>query len=148
MIVLRSFSDADALALQRLAYPDLPIEKIKSMISEWNQKSYDGSYFEMFAIVKGEIVVGMISLYGQSAHLLGIGPEVFEAYRKQGIATEAMRLALEIAKEKGYRVVSQQIRTNNLASLALHESLGFETNGKSYINQKGNEVVIYLKALI
>ena len=50
-------------------------------------------------------------------------------------------------KEKGYKLVSQQIRCNNIASLALHSSLGFETDGVTYINKKGNQVVTYTKRL-
>ena len=56
--------------------------------------------------------------------------------------------ALDIAKKKGYKIVSQQIRINNIASLALHSSLRFETNSLIYTNSKGNQVAIYLKCLL
>ena len=59
---------------------------------------------------------------------MSIGPEVFGEYRRKGFAKEAMICACEMAKEKGFKIVSQQIRTNNAASIALHLSLGFETN--------------------
>ena len=58
------------------------------------------------------------------------------------------KLLTKVAKEKGYKIVFQQIRTNNVASIALHSSLGFETNGLIYTNAKGNQVAIYLKSLI
>jgi len=147
MIVLRNFEKGDALALQCLAYPDLTIEAIRSMISDWNRGTYEGMYFEMLAIVQEKTLVGMISLYQHSADEIGIGPQVFEAHRRQGIATQAMRLAMALAKEKGYRIVSQQIRTNNEASLALHKHLGFDASGEPYRNAKGNEVVDYRKIL-
>lgn len=41
----------------------------------------------------------------------------------------------------------QQIRADNVASIALHNSLGFETDGYVYTNKKGNEVLIYIKVL-
>ena len=56
-------------------------------------------------------------------------------------------LAMDIAKSKGYKVVMQQIRADNVASIALHNSQGFETDGYVYTNKKGNEVLIYIKVL-
>ena len=102
----------------------------------------------MFAIVRDEEIVGRISLYQHSANVISCGPEIFEGYCRQGVAKEAMVLAMDIAKGKGYKVIMQQIRTDSVASIALHNSLGFETDGYVYKNKKGNEVLIYVKALI
>ena len=63
-------------------------------------------------------------------------------------ADRRMRELEELSKEKGFKIVSQQIRTDNVASIALHSSLGFETNGLVYTNSKGNEVAVYLKSLV
>lgn len=148
MIVLRNFTKADALALQKINHPNLSIEQIEALIYEWNQKQVNNKYFEMFAIIFDENIVGTISLYQHSAEVISIGPEVFKPYRQKGFAKEAMMYACTIAKERGYKIVFQQIRTNNAASIALHSSLGFETNGLTYTNAKGNQVAIYLKSLI
>ena len=101
----------------------------------------------MFAIVAGVDVVGTISLFRHSESAISCGPEVFEDDRKQGFGKEAMLLAIQIAKQKGYKIVSQQIRKNNEASIALHRSIGFESDEYTYINNKGREVFVYLKAL-
>ena len=148
MIVLRNFTKADAFALQRIKHPNLSIEQIEALIHEWNLKQVNGKYFEMFAILLDENIVGTISLYQHSAEVISIGPEIFKPYRQKGLAKEAMICACTKAKEKGYKIVFQQIRTNNVASIALHSSLGFETNGLTYTNAKGNQVAIYLKSLI
>ena len=148
MIVLRNFTKADAFALQRIKHPNLSIEQIEALIHEWNLKQVNSKYFEMFAILLDENIVGTISLYQHSAEVISIGPEIFKAYRQKGLAKEAMICACTKAKEKGYKIVFQQIRTNNVASIALHSSLGFETNGLTYTNAKGNQVAIYLKSLI
>lgn len=58
-----------------------------------------------------------------------------------------MILAMEVAKNKGYKLVSQQIRVNNTASIALHNKLGFETDGYTYKNKKDNDVHIFIKLL-
>ena len=148
MIALRNFIKDDALSLQKIRYSDLSVEQIEHLIFEWNQKQVNHKYFEMFAIVLDTSIIGTISLYQHTTEVISIGPEIFEPYRQKGFAKEAMRHAFHIARKKGYKMVSQQIRTNNTASIALHSSLGFETNGITYTNAKGNQVAIYLKCLI
>lgn len=148
MIVLRNFDKGDASNLHKSCFSNLSVEQIEHMIDEWNEKRFNGRYFEMFAIVRDETIVGTISLYHHSTQVVSIGPEIFCEYRRKGFATEAMIQACNMAKEKGYKIVSQQIRTDNSASIALHSSLGFETNGSIYTNAKGNQVSIYLKSLV
>ena len=147
MVILRNFIKEDALNLQKSRYPDLSIEQIEILICEWNQKQVNDKYFEMFAILFDGNIVGNISLYQHSAEVISIGPEIFESYRRKGFAKEAMIYACDIAKEKGYKIVSQQIRINNIASVALHSSLDFETDGLIYTNAKGNQVLTYSKHL-
>lgn len=148
MIHLTNFKKEDASELQQYGYLDLSTAQVEALICDWNKKQFNGKYFEMFAIVSDEKIVGTISLYQHSSEVVSIGPEIFYEYRKKGFAKEAMICACEIAKEKGFKIVSQQIRINNAASIALHRSLGFETNELVYINAKGNQVTIYLKCLL
>ena len=148
MIFLRKLKKEDAFALQEYGYSDLSIEQVEALICDWNKKQFNGKYFEMYAIVFEGKIVGTISLYQQSSEVVSIGPEVFCEYRRKGFAREAMICACQIAKGKGFKIVSQQIRTNNAASIALHCSLGFETSELVFTNAKGNQVSIYLKCLI
>ncbi len=148
MILLRNLKKEDALELQERWYSNLSKEQVEALICDWNEKQFNGKYFEMFAIVSDEKIVGAISLYQHTSEVVSIGPEVFCEYRRKGFAKEAMICACQIAKEKGFKIVSQQIRTNNAASIALHCSLGFETSELVFTNAKGNQVSIYLKCLI
>ena len=148
MISLRNFILDDAVHLQKNKHPNLSVQEVEQLICEWNQKHWNGKYFEMFAILLDGSIVGTVSLYQHSTEVISIGPEIFEAYRKKGYAKQAMLCACNIAKEKGYKIVSQQILTDNTASIALHASLGFETNSLIYTNSKGNSVAIYLKCLL
>lgn len=148
MIHLTNFKKEDASKLQQYGYSDLSTEQVEVLIFDWNKKQFNGKFFEMFAIISDEKIVGTISLYQHSSEVVSIGPEVFYEYRRKGFAKKAMICACEIAKEKGFKIVSQQIRVNNAASIALHRSLGFETNELVYTNAKGNQVAIYLKCLI
>ena len=147
MILLRNFKKEDASELQKYVYSDLSTEQVEALICEWYKKQFNGKYFEMYAIVSDEKIVGTISLYQHSSEVISIGPEIFCEYRRKGFAKEAMICACQMAKEKGFKIVSQQIRTNNAASIALHCSLGFETNELVFTNTKGNQVYIYLKSL-
>ena len=147
MILLRNFKKEDASELQEYVYSDLSTEQVEALICDWYKKQFNGKYFEMYAIVSDEKIVGTISLYQHSSEVISIGPEIFCDYRRKGFAKEAMICACQMAKEKGFKIVSQQIRTNNAASIALHCSLGFETNELVFTNTKGNQVYIYLKCL-
>lgn len=147
MVLLRNFTNDDAEMFQQKQRTNISLEEIKAMFAKWEEKEYEGKYFEMFAIVKDGEIVGTITLYQHSKSVVSCGPEVFEDYRKQGIGREAMLLAMDIAKNMGYKLLSQQIRRNNVASIALHNKLGFETDEYIYTNKKGNEVLIYVKLL-
>ncbi len=147
MAILRHFEYDDAVTLQKLSYTDMSLKEIQSMICDWNKCEYKGKYFEMLAVIHDGGIVGEISLYEKSDTVISIGIRVFPAYQRQGFGKKALYMALEIAKNKGYKIVSQQVRRDNVPSIALHQSLGFETDGCEYINQKGNEVIIFLKAL-
>ena len=147
LITLRNFTDNDAIELQQKCCVNMSLNEIKALLAKWQEKKFEGKYFEMFAVIKDKEIVGMISLYQHSKNVISCGPETFECYRKQGIAEEAMILAMEIAKNKGYKLVSQQIRVNNTASISLHKKLGFETDEYIYRNQKGNNVQIFTKLL-
>ena len=147
MVLLRNFTNDDAKAFQQNYKMDISLNEIKEMFSKWNEKNYSGKYFEMFAVTNDEGIVGWISLYQHSENVISCGPEIFEHYRKQGIGGEAMKLAMKIAKNKGYKLMSQQIRVNNTASIALHKKLGFETDEYIYKNRHNNDVQIFIKLL-
>lgn len=147
MIVLRNFMARDIPTLQKYRYQDWKDQKIREMMGQWNEKKHEGKYFEMFAITDGQTLVGSISLYEHTKSIVSLGPEIFVEYRRRGYASAALREALQIAKNRGYQIVRDRVRTNNTASIALHEKLGFETDGHEYENQKGDSVFLFIKLL-
>ena len=147
MISLRHFEESDAEVLQTYYASGKNKDDIISMIHDWKILSYKGRYFEMFAIQNDATVVGSISIYGRSKSIASLGIEIFTPYRRMGYGYEAMCQLIECATRIDYKIIMQQIRTNNLASIRLHEKLGFETDGHVYKNQKGHKVLIYLKLL-
>ena len=147
MITLRHFTENDAELLQANQLYNKSKEEILSLINEWKTNSYNGKYFEMFAVVNDTTVIGSISLYEHSPSVASIGVEIFADQRRHGYAADAMRLLLTYAREKGYKIIQQQVRTDNRSSIRLHEKLGFETDGYVYVNKKGHDIILYLKAL-
>lgn len=146
MITLRNFTYKDAKNLQTHFYQSLSISEIQTMISEWNQKKVDDKYFEMLAIVcNNQQVVGNVSLYEKSKSMISCGIRVAEPYQRQGYAKKALKQALQIAADKGYKIALHQVHADNMASVLLHDALQFETDGYLYHNRKGNEVLLYIK---
>ena len=145
--VLRSFiaNTEDIGLLQKFYCPNMPIKAIEKMIGDWNSLDYHGKYFEMFAIVRDEKVVGTLSLYEHSKSVVCIGIELFLGSCGKGYGTAAMSKALDICREKGYKIVYQQVRADNLASINLHRKIGFETDNYVYKNhKKANELHEFL----
>ena len=147
MVKLRNFTLGDAEVLRQEQHHNMSIEEIKSMICDWNKLIFKGKYFEMFAIVENDKIVGELSLYQLSDSVISIGLEVFLKFQRQGFGKQAATLALQICKNKGYRIVCNQVLSDNAPSIALNKSLGFETDMYRYKNQKGKEVFLFLKAI-
>ena len=148
MISLRHFEESDVEVLQTYNLSGKSKDDIISMIHNWNTLSYKDRYFEMFAIQNDATVVGSISIYGRSRSIVSLGIEIFTPYRRKGYGYEAMYQLIECAKRIDYKIILQQVRTENLASIRLHEKLGFETDGHVYENQKRHKVLIYLMPLV
>ena len=147
MVKLRAFTIGDAEVLRQEHHHNMSIAEIKSMICDWNKLEFQGRYFEMFAIVNDDQIVGEISLYQLSESVISIGLEVFLKFQRQGLGKQAAILALQICKSKGYKIVCNQVLSDNSPSIALNKSLGFETDMYRYKNQKDKEVYLFLKSI-
>ena len=147
MISLRNFILEDAEKLQQLRYHRMTVENIKAMINRWNTGNFHGHYFVMLAIFHEEQMVGMVSLYHFTEHIVSIRPEIFPEHRRKGYATYALQHLMEMAGELGYTIVSQQVRVDNEVAISLHKSLGFETDGYLYTDRNGAKVMVYLKTI-
>lgn len=146
MVTLREFCEKDVAALQTHQYPELSDTEISQMITDWNKRVYDGKYFEMFAVVNDNDVVGSVSLFQQSDDSVYYGVHIFEGFRRQGFAYEGLLLAMEIAKNKHYKFALANIRKSNAASIKLSEKLGFRYTGE-HTTPRGILVNRYIKEL-
>lgn len=148
MVRIRHFTAEDAETIKKRQYPDMSIDEIERMITDWNSGVFEGRRFEMFAVTEDGRIAGCASLAERSQSVVSLGIEIFSEERGKGIASNAMPLLLERARETGYHAVLDQVRTDNTASLRLHEAFGFETDGYVYRNKRDREVVLYLKLLV
>ena len=55
---------------------------------------------------------------------------------------------MQYAAEKGYRIILDQVRKDNPASIRVHEKLGFESDGYIYQNQKNKTWGDYKKGSV
>ncbi len=147
MMVLRKFVERDIPILQKYKYENISYPEMKALIGGFNSEEYEGKYYEAFAITDGKRLVGFISLYQHAETIVSCGVEIFIDYQRRNYAFCAMKEVLQIARDKGYRIVLDQIRTNNTASIALHKKLGFEADDYVYKNRRGNSVSLFLKIL-
>ncbi len=146
-VFLRRFHPEDAEPVQRLMYPDMTVNEAERLIAEWEKPEFEGRYFEMLAVICGERIAGSASVTGRGKATASLGIELFEDERGKGIASKAMPLLMRLAAEKGYSVILDQVRKDNAASIALHERLGFESDGYVYVNKRGREVLIFVKPI-
>ena len=145
MVTIRKYNHEDAESLQQSQYPDMTLSEISEIIDQWNSCAYRGRFFELFAIVSDESIIGYVSLYEHSKNVASAGVEVIKEERRKGTASEALSLLMRYASTKGYRIILDQVRKDNIASIRLHEKLGFESDGYVYRNQRNQEIVLYLK---
>ena len=138
-MILRPITIADWPTIAKYQYPDSSEEEIKDMILQRNTRQYEGQYFEMLAIENDGNIVGFVSLLDQNDGVVSEGVEIYPPYRRQGFAYHAVSMSLQYAKEGGFKVVSVEIRQDNIASLALHKKLGFLITD-SFCNKRGHLV--------
>ena len=147
MIVFRHFLEQDAGFICGKLYPDLTTDGAVAMIHEWNSGIHQGRYFEMFAVLSGNEIVGYASLLEHSHSTVSAGIEILRTEQNKGFGAQTLATLIDLAASKGYRIMFDQVRADNLASIKLHEKMGFESDKYIYRNQKNKEIILYIKPL-
>ncbi len=146
MLYLKPITYENIKDLDNTSYGTMSFEQRQNMIKESINQIHNNSYFEMLSVYQDNIVIGFMNLYAHSKHIISCGPEIKESYKNKGYGFQAEVKALDYAKEKGYTIAVGGVDDNNIASIALHEKLGFEMDRK-YINGQGRTIRVYIKAL-
>ena len=156
MLSFRSLRDDDCnFILQHwvghsIIFRENDITQLLSKISKMNTKTHNGNYYEIFGILSDDVLVGTISFYQRESDLhenaVYLGIEIDEKNRMKGFATEAIKMAAKLAKEKGYKKMYSQAALSNIASVKLHKKCGFDIINKT-LSSRGREVYNYVKIL-
>lgn len=146
MLTLQAITALDRDTLQDTSYETITSDEWEKLISESSSQLHDHRYFEFFKVMDGNTVVGFMNLYAHSPHIISCGPEIKPQYRKQGYAYQAELLALEVAKSLRYSIAVAYVWETNIASIRLHEKLGFEQD-QDFVNAHKKEMRLYIKAL-
>ena len=129
------------------SYQNTTAACLAPMLAASRAKCHEGRYYEAFGIRADGELVGMASLFGQADGTVCNGVDVFPAFRRRGYAYQALTRLMDVARERGFTVQTAQIRTDNVASIALHGKLGFMP-GETWINRRGHEVRTWRKELV
>lgn len=139
-IQVRHFMEKDINFLREKEYPEMSDTEIANTISLWNRNTYEGRYFERFAVVLDSKIIGHVSLLKTGiTDTVSVGIEIFPAFQRQGYGSAAEKIILAYAKKCGYKTASAQVRVDNEGSISLHKKLGFSPKSR-FINKKGNAV--------
>ena len=85
-------------------------------------------------------------MFAQSKSVVRVAPEIKESYRGKGFAKQALLLSYNYAKQLGYKLVYAGIKEDNVASIKLHESLGFEYV-QDFLSSRGKKLKMFIKLL-
>jgi len=116
-------------------------EELAALIDEWNRGEARGAYFEMLLIEEDGEPAGLVSLFGRGKDV-SFGISVHPRLQRRGIGRRAALLAADHARTNGWACLISECRTDNRASMALHEGCGFRRTGER-INAKGNSVICW-----
>lgn len=146
MLKLQAITALDRDTLQDTSYGSITNAEWKQLPSESSFKLHNHRYFELFKVMAGDTVVGLMNLYVHSPHIISFGPEIKPRYQKQGYAYEAEALSLEMVKSLGYSIAIAYVRKANTASMRPHEKLGFEQD-QDFVNTHKRDVAIHKGSL-
>ena len=79
----------------------------------------------------GGLTAAMMLLFeGRTCRVLSVA--VAPHARRRGIATQMMRTAEAVCRERGYPAIRLEVSTRNLAAIELYRRLGYRTDGVLY----------------
>lgn len=132
-IVIKEVAGDDILEIieiEKKSFKD-PWTKTKFLQELYNPDSiFLGSYLknEICGYIIADYIVDEVNIYNLC---------VKEEFRNKGIGTKLLKSALEISKQKKFRKVFLEVKSDNLVAKKIYESLGFKEIGirkKYYFN--------------
>ena len=118
----------------------------RKAIEESVNRLHGGRYYEMFLVFQKKAPIGVMTVYGHTDCIVNINAEITESERHKGYGFEAMIAMCSLMYEKGYTIAIADIDADNIASVKLHEKLGFERE-RTYLGSGGKKFYLYIRTL-
>ena len=120
----------------------------------WSYKSLEeeleNDTAHLFVALCDDKVAGYISVYVvlESCYVNNIA--VFPEYRRQGVGTALLKMAMLTADAMGTDFISLEVRKSNAEAISLYEKLGFEEMGlrKNFYRHPTEDALIMTKLFI
>jgi ribosomal-protein-alanine acetyltransferase len=113
----------------------LAIQRETPTLSQWSQRQYEDIFAagssRVAAVMEEDVVVlGFVIAreIGSEWEIENIA--VTAAARRQGVATRLLQHAIEVARERGGRVLFLEVRESNHPALRLYDKQGFTLAGR------------------
>ena len=113
-------------------WPPTSREGSRVSCQEASKKKFEGDTFHWIIESPDGTPVGTIDTHSCNPRLgtFGFGVAIMEKHKRKGYAREAIQMVLNYYfEELNYQKVTVEVHSDNMASLKLHESLGFQREG-------------------
>ena len=124
--------DSDMGRFLDRVWPPVSLESQRRFTERTSAQEPGDNFFYVIENLQGE-TVGMINTHDcdRRSGTFAYGVAVRAAHQRRGYAVEAIRMVLHYYfEELRYQKVTVHIHSNNPASAALHENLGFQLEGR------------------
>lgn len=126
-------------------YEHLTIEKRIELIKNSENGCYNGQFFKFFLLKGDDELIGFMNVCARSKSVISIAPEIKKRYRRKGYGEKGVLLALIKAEKLGYKIAMATVIEENIASIKLHEKIGFE---RVYnYEKKGKNLILFVKLI-
>ena len=142
LIELVPISLQDINCFDGTEYEHLTIEKRIELIKNSENGCYNGQFFKFFLLKGDDELIGFMNVCARSKSVISIAPEIKKRYRRKGYGEKGVFLALTKAEKLGYKIAMATVIEENIASIKLHEKLGFIHIGNK-VSKNGNLLKIY-----
>lgn len=144
--------DSERARMLDFLWPPTSLTFNQNWAEETSKRKVDDDSFHWVIETLNGDPVGSISSHDCSPHngTFSYGIDIAEEHRGKGYAREAIRLvARYYFEERRYQKVNVQIHADNIASIKLHERIGFKLEGtlRRMVFTKGQFLDVHLYGL-
>ena len=126
MLTFRKMLPADAAAVEKVEMACFSMPWSRE--SFWEEAAQEAAYYLL--AFDGEELVGYVGVWllGDEGHITNVA--VAPAARGRGVGAALLAALMEIARGRGVRSMTLEVRPSNEAALALYRKFGFRSVGR------------------